>query len=64
MKQINKMKQICILTTVLFLNCSNLFAQTEVITGLLTPLPSIPRGIAINGNDLYIAQYFQQIKMF
>ena len=46
------MKQIYILTTVLFLNCISLIAQTDIITGL-----DFPNGLEINGNDLYIAEY-------
>ena len=46
------MKQIYLLTTILFLNYINSTAQTDIITGL-----SFPAGLAINGNELYIAEY-------
>ena len=48
------MKLIYMLTTVLFLNCISLTAQTttDVVTGL-----NNPAGIVLNGNDLYIAEF-------
>jgi hypothetical protein len=45
------MKKIYIITTVLFLSSINLIAQTNIVTGLNTPF-----GIALHGDDLYIAE--------
>ncbi len=46
------MKQIYLFTTILFLSCTKLIAQT---TDLAIRL-NLPQGIALNGNDLYFAQ--------
>ncbi|GAA3634647.1 T9SS type A sorting domain-containing protein [Flavivirga jejuensis] len=47
------MKQIYLLTAILFLSCSNLIAQTiDVATKL-----NLPQGMVLNGNDLYFAQH-------
>ena len=48
-----QMKQIYVLTTILFIGITNLNAQaTDVVTGL-----NKPYALVLNGNDLYISEF-------